>query len=571
MTQISSTPKHLFKTVSLILLIAIFSIGAQVLAKGGRAAAKAPKAKAPAARDKGKRAATAERGRQKTAKETARERRGGRNARETRASERASARDRRTARNADDRRGGRALSRRERARLEAERRRELAEARRRAELARLAAIARQRAADQALKDETTANILKDETTGEDMEVRRAAVAALAGHAGSVVVMDPKTGRVFTVVNQEWALRKGYKPCSTIKLVTGLAGLSEKVIDPAQTVNVSLQKYSLDLTDSLAYSNNGYFQSVGGRVGFDRMVAYARELGLGQPTGINHANEFSGRIPAFKSGYAVNHMSSHGDDFEVTPIQLASLVSAIGNGGNLMTPHLPRTPQEDVRFKPEVRRRLNIPEENLRRMIPGMIGAVNYGTAKLAYDPVQTIAGKTGTCIGQGSWLGLFASFAPVVDPRLAVVVVTRGSGERGRIAAGIAGRVYRALNGRFGNPAGIQMATTPASLTPRPRIDPRAAAAISDEVENENEAAADSALGATTDTVTSPATGTTAGAGTTTTGTRSTVRSVIMTVPSRQTEVTTRQGGTVTNTTAPTTGQQPQGQERPRRVLTNKP
>ncbi|HEX8851875.1 MAG TPA: penicillin-binding transpeptidase domain-containing protein, partial [Pyrinomonadaceae bacterium] len=524
----------------------------------------------PAARDKGKRAG-AERGRQKTAKETAASRRGGRNARETRAAERATAHDRRTARNADDRRGGRALSRRERARLEAERRRELAEARRRAELARLAAIARQRAADQALKDETTANILKDETTGEDMEIRRAAVAALAGHAGSVVVMDPKTGRVFTVVNQEWALRKGYKPCSTIKLVTGLAGLSEKVIDPAQTVNVSLQKYSLDLTDSLAYSNNGYFQSVGGRVGFDRMVAYARELGLGQPTGINHANEFSGRIPAFKSGYAVNHMSSHGDDFEVTPIQLASLVSAIGNGGNLMTPHLPRTPQEDVKFKPEVRRRLNIPEENLRRMIPGMIGAVNYGTAKLAYDPVQTIAGKTGTCIGQGSWLGLFASFAPVVDPRLAVVVVTRGSGERGRIAAGIAGRVYRALNGRFGAPAGIQMATTPASLTPRPRIDPRAAAAISDEVENENEAAADSALGATTDGLASPATGTTGVGGATTTGTRSTVRSVIMTVPSRQTEVTMRPNATSTNTTAPTTGQQSQGQERPRRVLTNKP
>jgi membrane peptidoglycan carboxypeptidase len=565
MTQISSTPKHVFTTVSLFLLIAIFSTGS-ALAKGGRAAAKAPKAKAPAARDKGKRA---ERGRQKAARETAASRRG-KSARETRASERTTAHDRRNARNVDERRGGRAVSRRERARQEAERRRELAEARRRAELARLAAIARQRAADQALKDESAANILKDETTGEDMEVRRAAVAALAGHAGSVVVMDPKTGRVYSVVNQDWALRKGYKPCSTIKLVTGLAGLSEKVIDPAQTVNVSLQKYSLDLTDSLAYSNNGYFQSVGGRVGFDRMVAYARELGLGQPTGINHANEFSGRIPAYKTGYAVNHMSSHGDDFEVTPIQLASLVSAIGNGGNLLTPHLPRTPQEDVRFKPEVRRRLNIPEDNLRRMIPGMIGAVNYGTAKLAYDPVQTIAGKTGTCIGQGSWLGLFASFAPVVEPRLAVVVVTRGSGERGRIAAGIAGRVYRALDGRFGNPGGVQMATTPASLTPRPRIDPRAAAAISDEVENENEEAADSALGATTDTMASPATGAAGGAATTN-GTRSTVRSVIMTVPSRQTEVTTRPSANTTATAPAAAQQQPQDQGRPRRVLTNKP
>jgi penicillin-binding protein 2 len=559
MTQSSRTPNHPRAVISLFLLIAIFSFGS-ALAKDRRSAAKS---KAPSARDKKARAA--ERRGQKSAKETAASRRG-KSARDARA-ERASARDRRNGRNVDERRGGRALSRRERLRQEAERRRELAEARRRAELARLAAIARQRAADQALRDEAAANILKDETTGEDMEVRRAAVSALGGHAGSVVVMDPKTGRVFTVVNQDWALRKGYKPCSTIKLVTGLAGLSEKVIDPAQTVNISLQKYSIDLTDSLAYSNNGYFQSVGGRVGFDRMVTYARELGLGQPTGINHANEFAGRIPAYKSGYAVNHMSSHGDDFEVTPIQLASLVSAIGNGGKLLTPHLPRTPQEDVRFKPEVKRRLNIPDETLRRVIPGMIGAVNYGTAKLAYDPLQTIAGKTGTCIGQGSWLGLFASFAPVVDPRLAVVVVTRGSGERGRIAAGIAGRVYRALNGRFGTAGGVQMAKTPDSLTPRPRIDPRAAAAISDEVENEREAAAaDSALGTATDGTTDAAT---AGA-TPTNGTRSTVRSVIMTVPSRQTEVTTRPNVITTAPSAAPAGQ-PQNQERPRRVLTNKP
>ncbi|HEX8144487.1 MAG TPA: penicillin-binding transpeptidase domain-containing protein [Pyrinomonadaceae bacterium] len=580
MTQSLSTPKHARVTLGLFLLIAIFSTGS-AWAKERRPAAKA---KAPSARDK---KARAERGRQKPAKETAAERRRGKSAREERA-ERSSARDRRSnARNVDDRRGGRALSRRERAaearRQAAERQRQLAEARRRAELARLAAIARQRAADQALRDESAANILKDEVTGEDMEVRRAAVAALSGHAGSVVVMDPRTGRVFTVVNQEWALRKGYKPCSTIKLVTGLAGLSEKVIDPTQTINVSLQKYSLDLTDSLAYSNNGYFQSVGGRVGFDRMVGYARELGLGQRTGINHANEFEGRIPAYKTGYAVNHMSSHGDDFEVTPIQLASLVSAIGNGGNLLTPHLPRTPQEDVRFQPEVRRRLNIPQETLRRMVPGMIGAVNYGTAKLAYDPLQTIAGKTGTCIGQGSWLGLFASFAPVVDPHMAVVVVTRGSGERGRVAAGIAGKIYRALNARFGNTGGVQMAGTPASLTPRPKLDPRAAAAISDEVENENEAAAEGNWGAATDQ--------TAGAGTTTTtttsgapatnATRSTVKSVVMTVPSRPAEATPQRSSTTgttqpaptttNNTVAPAQQRQPQSEQRPRRVLTNKP
>ena len=73
-------------------------------------------------------------------------------------------------------------------------------------MARQAAIARQRAIEQAMRDEAMSNIAKDDTTGEDLEVRRAAVAALGNHAGTVVVMDPKTGRVYTVVNQDWALQ-----------------------------------------------------------------------------------------------------------------------------------------------------------------------------------------------------------------------------------------------------------------------------------------------------------------------------------------------------------------------------
>lgn len=374
------------------------------------------------------------------------------------------------------------------ARLLAERRRQEAlEAERRRRAAAAAAEARRRAIDQGLRDETQANILRDETTGEDLEIRRIAIQALGNKAGSVVVMDPKSGRVFTVVNQDWALRKGYKPCSTIKLVTGMAGLSEHVIGNSDTINIADRSYRLDLTDSLAYSNNGYFQNVGGQVGFERMVKYARQLGLGEPTGINQPNESAGRVPLFKSGYAVNHMSSHGDDFEVTPIQLATLVSAMANGGNLLTPHLPRTPEENYNFRRIVRRRIDVSQDVVQRMTPGMIGAVNYGTAKLAFDPVQTIAGKTGSCIGQGSWLGLFASYAPVMDPKLAVVVVTRGSGERGKYAAAVAGKIYRALDGRYGQPDRIPLAQVPANMTPRPKVDAQTAAALSDE-DQEDEA-----------------------------------------------------------------------------------
>ncbi len=574
MTQTLLLRSYVRIALSFFLLLSLSATASNIQAKDKKAA----KPKAPAAAKSAKSAKSAkveQRGAKNARSERGRDAKSARNergrdakmsraeraraAKEERVDKRrdkASAREQRAARKEEsvrDKKGGRAASRRERmleARRQAEeRRRQIEEARRRAELARQAAIARQRAADQALRDETAANISRDETTGEDMEVRRAALAALGNHAGTVVVMDPKTGRVYTVVNQEWALRRGFKPCSTIKLVTGLAGISEKVIAPEQLPdNLAVGKVRLDLTVSLAYSNNGYFQNVGGRVGFDRMMTYARELGLGERTGINHVNEFSGRVPAYKSGYAVNHMSSHGDDFEVTPIQLSTLTSTIANGGTLLIPHLPRTPQEDFKFKPEARRRVNISQEDLRRVIPGMIGAATYGTGKLAYDPVMQVAGKTGTCIGQGSWLGLFTSYAPVADPRLAVVVVTRGSGERGRVAAAIAGKVYRALDYRFGRTNNGQMATTPQPIVPRPQIDAKTAAALNDE-DKEDEATEDTDANA-------PAGGNT-----------NNVKSVIMTVP-RQTEVTTRPNATPSiNSTVP--GQQ--NDQRPRRVLTNRP
>ena len=75
--------------------------------------------------------------------------------------------------------------------------------------------------------------------------------------------------------------------------------------------------------------------------------------------------------------------------------------------------------------------------------------------------MQTVAGKTGTCIGEGSWLGLFTSYAPLVSPRLAVVVIARGSDGRKHLPAAVAGQNYRDLNGRFGTPLNLQFATAP--------------------------------------------------------------------------------------------------------------
>ena len=382
-------------------------------------------------------------------------------AREVRRQRALIARDQSNSLRALQRRLGRPLTKRERAaelrRVASRHQRSLLEARRRAEAARRAAIARQRAIDEALRNEVQSFIAKDDISGEDPEVRRIAVNALGHHAGTVVVMDPVTGRVYSVVNQEWALRRGFKPCSTIKLVTGVAGLSENAIPAVDTVG---DGYRIDLTSALAHSDNPFFQQVGTKIGSEKMVNYARQLGLGEKTGLNVPFEFPGRLPEVKPGLIERRMFSHADGFEVTPLQLGTLVSAMANGGRLLQPQIPHSAKEISKMNPKVRRQLDITNEVWQRMIPGMVGAVNYGSGRKAYDPTQTVAGKTGTCIGDGGWVGLFTSYAPLANPRLAVVVITQGSDARRHFPAAVAGEIYRGLNHRFGTAINLQVAST---------------------------------------------------------------------------------------------------------------
>lgn len=414
---------------------------------------------------KGKKATARNRSTSRRGRHVARNsrRRGGSrlSAREVRRQRALVAREQSNAIRARERRLGRKLTARERRvemrRVSGRNRAAMLAARRRAEAARRAAIARQMAIDKAMRDEVAAYIAKDDITGEDPEVRRIAVNALGHHAGTVVVMDPMTGRVYSIVNQEWALRRGFKPCSTIKLVTGVAGLSENAIPAIDTVG---DGYRTDLTSALAHSDNPFFQQVGTKIGSDKMVNYARELGLGEKTGINVPFEFAGRLPEIRTGALERRMFSHADGFEVTPVQLGTLVSAMANGGKLLVPQIGHSQKELNKMAPKVRRQLGITTDVWQRMIPGMVGAVNYGSGRKAYDPTQTVAGKTGTCIGQGGWVGLFTSYAPLANPRLAVVVITQGTDARRHFPAAVAGAIYRGLNHRFGTAINLQIATT---------------------------------------------------------------------------------------------------------------
>lgn len=311
-------------------------------------------------------------------------------------------------------------------------------------LARMRAL---RARDSALRNIAAANIEKDNSSGEDLDIRRIAVDALKGRSGTVVVMDPNNGRVFAVVNQQMALGSPVKPCSTIKLVVGLAALHETVFDPNEDVRIS-SRASMNLTDAMARSNNPVFQVLGRMLGFEKVMTYAKNFGLGEATGINYPGESNGFIPE-EGEYETGHMSSHGDGFGVTAIQLAAFTSAIANGGNLYVPRVPRTPEDAASFEPQLRRRIVMSTEDRMRVMAGMMGAVNFGTARLAHNPLGQVAGKTGTCTGNRDKLGLFTSFSSADNPRVVVTVITTGSTEAGRRAAEIAGRIYAEISPRF--------------------------------------------------------------------------------------------------------------------------
>src|SRR5580704_1794699 len=186
----------------------------------------------------------------------------------------------------------------------------------------------------------------DNVDGEDLTVRRAAVAALGSQRGSVVVADPNTGRILTMVNQKLGLQAGFTPCSTIKLVTSLAALNEHVVE-RDTV-IRLGKYtSFTLTTAIAHSNNEYFATLGSRLGFARVTHYAQLLGLGEKAGWEIPGEHPGSIaPAPPKAGGMGMMTAYGEGFLVTPLELTALISSIANGGTLYYLQYPRS-DEDV--------------------------------------------------------------------------------------------------------------------------------------------------------------------------------------------------------------------------------
>ena len=277
----------------------------------------------------------------------------------------------------------------------------------------------------------------------DLRVSEAARVAIRGRSNvAIVAMDPWTGRVLTIGNPRAGLLTAYQPCSVFKLVVAVAGLQEGIITPDTRYNCTTGCWlaqghgPIDLRRSLAVSCNTYYEWIGERLGFEKVTTYARLLGLGAPTGVNVPGEAAGVVPARVPSLGVGHMSSHAQGVKTSAMQLASLMSALVNGGVM---HEPQLAAAETLLSKE-KSRVAMPAL-LTLLTPGLFSAVTEGSAQRAFDPGFVATGKTGSCSG----VGWFAS--SLGYPRAELVVVSFIRGGNGSAASAVAGEFYRALLG----------------------------------------------------------------------------------------------------------------------------
>jgi cell division protein FtsI/penicillin-binding protein 2 len=288
----------------------------------------------------------------------------------------------------------------------------------------------------------------DVTTGEDPVVRQAAIDALGDMNGTAVVINPSTGRILAMVNQQLALSPGAEPCSTIKITVAMAALSEGLVT-ADTM-VQLPGFRMNMTQALAKSNNLYFEELGRELGFDRVRHYATQFGLGELAGYNIPGEQLGAYPdqpISEADGGVGKMCSFGQGVSLTPLQLGAYVAAIANGGTLYYLQHPTTPEDIAGFQPRIKRTLDI-ARFIPEMQDGMAGAVEYGTARSLRTNFHELPvfGKTGTCSNEGTRYGWFASFSDSPQGSLVTVFFLEGGRATfGPRAAELTGEFYRNL------------------------------------------------------------------------------------------------------------------------------
>lgn len=243
----------------------------------------------------------------------------------------------------------------------------------------------------------------------------------------------------------------YEPGSTSKLITTAAGLEENVVTPHSEfvckgyVQVYDRKIKCwiypgnhgkeNLIEGLEHSCNPVFIEIADRLGAMTFFKYFESFGLSSKTGIPLPAESKSLYLEGKNiGPVELATMSIGHGFSVTPIQMITAVSAIGNKGNLMEPHIVKALVDNKgqvveSYEPKVVRQV-ISEKTANELLVMMESVVENGSGKKAYIPGIRIGGKTGTSekIVHGDYskklaIASFYGVAPLEDPKISILVI----------------------------------------------------------------------------------------------------------------------------------------------------
>ena len=347
---------------------------------------------------------------------------------------------------------------------------------------------------------------RDVVTTLDPDGQRAALQALAGKKGAMVALEPQTGRVRVMASSPTydpnqiptqfgrlngdddgrplnnrATQERYPPGSTFKVVTAAAALDTGKATPDSTFNGSspqtisgspLSNFggesfgAVSFTEALTNSVNTVFARLGERVGRRALIRYMDRFGFSQDPPLDYPGEqmipsgvvADGRTVTGKQAFDVGRVAIGQGGLEgqilATPLQMAMVASAVGNGGKLMRPTLvERVVAKDGRVTD--RREPGLQSRVMSPKAAGQLGdmmknVVKEGTGTAAALSGVEVAGKTGTAeTGQFNqpW---FIAFAPADKPKMAIAVTLEkqpSGATGGQTAAPLAKGVLQTLLG----------------------------------------------------------------------------------------------------------------------------
>ena len=329
------------------------------------------------------------------------------------------------------------------------------------------------------------------------------------NGGNVIIMNPKNGEVLAMagypnynlndpfdvdenldaqeqskqMQELWrnkAISDTYEPGSTFKVVTTSIALQEGITTPDKEgefccvgyievagVKMKCWRYykphgSESLRQALMNSCNPVFIGLGEKIGVQTYYKYLQKFGFFNKTGIDLPGEANSIfLKENKVGPVELGTIAFGQRFEITPIQMATMLSTIANNGKYIKPHIVKKIISNSEFDENGNRKVTeiqkeegeqvISEENAKNVLSMMQSVVDEGTGKKAKVDGIAISGKTGTSedgVHTGKYIASFISTAPTEDPQIVVLVTLynpkgEGGHSGGGIAAPLAGSIIK--------------------------------------------------------------------------------------------------------------------------------